>query len=98
MVMIGYSECVKLFKVLKSCVIELSKHCKECDGEGCENCPVDTVKTKLTFTAHYLKRKIEDMDKSLDLLIQEMDDEFWNELNVIVEDIEKMLMCEVGHQ
>ena len=93
---LGYKECKELYGCLRSCVAELAKYCKSCDHEACDSCPINTVKTKITLTAKFIKEKLYELERQLNVLLQELDDSFWAELKEIEQDIEKMLAKEGG--
>ena len=93
---LSYKESKELYGCLRSCVVELAKYCKSCDHEACDGCPINTVKTKLTFTAKFVKEKLYELERQLDVLLQELDDSFWAELKEIEQDIEMLLAKEGG--
>jgi len=93
---LSYKESKELYGCLRSCVIELAKYCKQCDEPICDNCPIQKIKEKLIFTAKFVKEKLYEEERKLNMLLQELNDDFWHELELIKQDIEKMLAKEGG--
>jgi len=88
---LGYGESKELFNSLRSCVRELAEFCQRCCGHDCDNCPVDSAKVRLVMTMRYIKRRLEEEERKLHLAMQELNEDFWAELELIKKDLEELL-------
>jgi len=88
---LGYGESKELFECLRSCVRELASYCKQCKHRDCDRCPIDSVKVKLIMTMRYIQRRLEEEERKLHLAMQELNEDFWTELELIKKDLEELL-------
>lgn len=88
---LGYGESKELYECLKGCVKQLAKYCQNCGHSDCDSCPIDAVKVKLIMACRYVQRRIQEEERKLNMLLQELDSDFWSELELIKQDIEKLL-------
>jgi len=88
---LGYGESKELYECLRNCVRELASYCKQCNHRDCDRCPIDSVKVKLIMTCRYIKRRLEEEERKLNMALQELDSDFWHELEVVMRDLEELL-------
>ena len=88
---LGYGESKELYECLRSCVRELASYCHSCGHRDCDRCPIDSVKVKLIMTTRYIQRRLEEEERKLHLAMQELNEDFWTELELIKKDLEELL-------
>jgi len=88
---LGYGESKELYECLRSCVRELASYCHSCGHRDCDRCPIDSVKVKLIMTTRYIQRRLEEEERKLNMALQELDSDFWHELELIKKDLEELL-------
>jgi len=92
---LGYSESKELYECLKDCVKQLAKYCQNCGHSDCYKCPIDAVKIKLIMACRYVQRRIQEEERKLNIAMQELDSDFWSELELIYKDLKSLGIDEV---